>query len=1183
MIELEEGLGNLAIINGSGVYLGDHKNRYGENSEYQITTDIKEVYRNLDERMRDFYIVRYKKLNVANICPRRYSQISFEYTPNFESMVHNSYGDPSIKNYSYFSEPKTFNGFVDNIKKIIKAIAICFNIDDKKTIINDIDFLTLLPDNNRIELTQKRYKLKDKIYGFEPIDRYGNSDWSPSDQQSRAKNISKKLNTNVHGNFLRPEDKVYKSQLQDRLKKYIDSKLPDLSIFKKMDNIKTIINDIKRFKIKDIVYSVNSYDPYNINFEDLINGKDVYIKYRSDAYYTKLDAPGKILVKIKLEDNKLSTDGIYGTYQVYVDRSLGKTETKIKPINEFTFMPKKTDESIEKNGDILTEGVQDLRKYFPMLDDATFNKALSLDPTYKGGDKVGSFTTWILHLIYNNLKNIENEKKWNELMAKYPDGINPKTGQPFNKFEKLPEIMDEDLYKIPESINEYLRFQKYLNKIDTYKSLPDLDQAIDEVKNAHLTEIERVDKIMKIVKEAEKVGLEKVYEDSKWYVGVPTTKESSCCFSQVSSWCTTSSSGGYYEGYLKNYGGKYFINVNKDTGAIYQFHFESGQTMDAHDKSIDVADIMGDDLKIMKFYMEYIVENVDIHNNSSYDILDLIKKDIAWYNCIKDNKELKSRVDNLIEEYLTENNIFDLPSSIYEIISSNKNLFQKYNSLYKSKELKNSENDYILKNLFNNHYANYGFIKLIEKYDNVYEEFCEYFKTHTAEIFAHTFDENPEIYRILKLNELFNNYFKKEAITRLTGDEGNLLLNNSSYVLRFADKNFLKYCEENDLMNYFYDFVKTHPDKFFNEIFCYLYYIDEDTAINLAKYKEIRTILRGEIDNADKYELNRIRLNMIEEFFGSDFIFDKLFKNPNFKLDNDTLLRGTKILKRLSGMLDDDNVLLSTANSLLGWYDKGRHIVKVGDKFIFTGAYFDSFYDYSYHRECVSKEFYSETLQNGNVNFDYWNDYNYSIEDLFSSLPSETIKWFDENLKENGYSYNFKQYSNAIKHNQDDDEILEKLNYEDLLDWLRRCRDGASQRSAEDEAFNDIKNATEEYVYGDLDYGYQIEGGYPGIVYKKDTLISIIRNCFDNYVNERLDPEDIMEDFEAIIVNYNNDEKLSISEPYNGWDGYSYFDENFDTMIRDSYGEDFTFPKVDLEKTEDDITESFFSLYKNRL
>ena len=150
--------------------------------------------------------------------------------------------------------------------------------------------------------------------------------------------------------------------------------------------------------------------------------------------------------------------------------------------------------------------------------------------------------------------------------------------------------------------------------------------------------------------------------------------------------------------------------------------------------------------------------------------------------------------------------------------------------------------------------------------------------------------------------------------------------------------------------------------------------------------------------------------------------------------------------------------------------------------------------------------------------------------------------------------------------------------------WLNRCRSDASQRSSEDEAFEDIKKETEEYVYGELDYNYKVnDDGYPAIVYSKDTLISIIRNCFDNYISGRLDPEDIMEDFEAVIINYNNDDKLSISEPYNGWDGYRYFDDNYNTFIRDTYGDDFTFPKVDLEKTEDDITESFFSLYKNRL
>lgn len=104
---------------------------------------------------------------------------------------------------------------------------------------------------------------------------------------------------------------------------------------------------------------------------------------------------------------------------------------------------------------ILFEGIEDLKRYFPKLDEKSLKELVALDPTYKGGDQLGKYGRWIIKLFYNTLKNIDMKKQYSELLKKYPDGINPKTGQKFQEPVLLPSINKEDLYKVTNSLKQY--------------------------------------------------------------------------------------------------------------------------------------------------------------------------------------------------------------------------------------------------------------------------------------------------------------------------------------------------------------------------------------------------------------------------------------------------------------------------------------------------------------------------------------------------------------------------------------------------------------------------------------------------------------------------------------------------------------------------------------------------------
>lgn len=133
---------------------------------------------------------------------------------------------------------------------------------------------------------------------------------------------------------------------------------------------------------------------------------------------------------------------------------------------------------------ILFEGIEDLKRYFPKLNDETLHKLVALDPTYKGGDQLGKYGKWIIKLFYNTLKNDENKKQYQELLKQYPDGINPKTGQKFQEPVKLPSIQKEDLYKLTNSLKQYDIYKKEIGKpLDAFKTLPELDSVLSNIKN----------------------------------------------------------------------------------------------------------------------------------------------------------------------------------------------------------------------------------------------------------------------------------------------------------------------------------------------------------------------------------------------------------------------------------------------------------------------------------------------------------------------------------------------------------------------------------------------------------------------------------------------------------------------------------------------------------------------------
>ena len=62
----------------------------------------------------------------------------------------------------------------------------------------------------------------------------------------------------------------------------------------------------------------------------------------------------------------------------------------------------------------LTEGINEVKKYFPLISDNDFKVLIELDPTYTGGNELGIYGKWILNLYNNFIKDKIALEKWEE-------------------------------------------------------------------------------------------------------------------------------------------------------------------------------------------------------------------------------------------------------------------------------------------------------------------------------------------------------------------------------------------------------------------------------------------------------------------------------------------------------------------------------------------------------------------------------------------------------------------------------------------------------------------------------------------------------------------------------------------------------------------------------------------------
>lgn len=210
--------------------------------------------------------------------------------------------------------------------------------------------------------------------------------------------------------------------------------------------------------------------------------------------------------------------------------------------------------------DIIIEGIDDVKKKFPNIDDATFFKLIKLDPTYKEGiDSVGTYGKWLLSL-YNKTKKI-------------PDNSITSILDKFDKNKRYLQASERDIGK--------------------YKSIEDLEQKVNSIEPHEASDARKNKDIRKairktnLVDDAEYVG---TFDDFEVYV--PKTYEASCKLGQGTTWCTaTNSTSHYYDNYSKD-GPLYIIINTKNPSEKYQLHVESNQFKNKDDEELNTTELV---------------------------------------------------------------------------------------------------------------------------------------------------------------------------------------------------------------------------------------------------------------------------------------------------------------------------------------------------------------------------------------------------------------------------------------------------------------------------------------------------------------------------------------------------------------------------------------------------------------
>lgn len=282
------------------------------------------------------------------------------------------------------------------------------------------------------------------------------------------------------------------------------------------------------------------------------------------------------------------------------------------------------------------------------ISEDTFNNIVNADPTT---NKI--YVQWLLKILIQFIKHKDFEEA-----TRFVDEDLPQLNQSLEVFDKVKNLNTFKTY-----VSNTSELPANPSNILNYTSISQLYLAVEPyVEKSDSSELEQaINKFIKL-KEAKIV-----YEDSKWLIYEPLTREANCALPNpgLVNFCTARPENTYFDRYTSGQGNlgpagensRIYDIINKkvltgDSGEVYQFHFESEQWRDASNTS---------NINLEKFFSA----NPGLGNFFTNILKDLAKR--LNVNDLEKNKYLKilsqiGKIDNILDYFDVNSESIDLKS-----------------------------------------------------------------------------------------------------------------------------------------------------------------------------------------------------------------------------------------------------------------------------------------------------------------------------------------------------------------------------------------------------------------------------------------------------------------------------------------------------------------------------------------
>lgn len=168
---------------------------------------------------------------------------------------------------------------------------------------------------------------------------------------------------------------------------------------------------------------------------------------------------------------------------------------------------------------------------------------------------------WLVQTIQGDNSTLLSDTKWVlKCYRNEGDSMLPKLGDLVEALRVFNRMRTRDMLPAGlaleqcRSVDELISFCETVNKDEVFaRTQKELDRDIKAAKN----------------------NIDVVYEDDEWFVLIPKSMEASIYWGSRTNWCTATKTieNNRFEDY--NDSGKLYININKQTGEKYQFHFQN--------------------------------------------------------------------------------------------------------------------------------------------------------------------------------------------------------------------------------------------------------------------------------------------------------------------------------------------------------------------------------------------------------------------------------------------------------------------------------------------------------------------------------------------------------------------------------------------------------------------------------